>query len=257
VTFRRDLIYDIGACNGDDSAYYLHKGFRVVGVEASPPAVASLEERFQSEIESGRYTLVPKGIAAGQGKTDFWVCDDWPEWSSFDRNLASRNGARHHKVAVKTCRFSALLQRFGTPFYCKIDIEGNDLLCLDDMDRANAPSFISVEASDGEREIRRLSELGYTKFKIVSQLSLRQLPLPLVRFKARFPFAVRHLIERAQPRLWRNRADGNWRFPAGSSGPLAAESRGRWLSAEEASELNHMFEAASGHLDWQDIHAAR
>jgi FkbM family methyltransferase len=254
MTIQRDLIYDIGACNGDDSAYYLHKGYRVIGVEASPPAVALLQERFRAEIESGRYTLVPAGIAQSRGRAEFWVCDDWPHWSSFDRTLASRNGARHHKVRVNTCRFSSLLEKFGVPFY---DIEGNDGLCLDDLERDTAPPFISVEASDGEREIRRLSQIGYSRFKVISQSSHRQLPLSLLRFKARFPFGVRRSIEKVQLRLWRRRRDGSWRFPAGSSGPFGEESRGEWLSADEASELNRMFEMGSGHLDWQDIHAAR
>lgn len=32
----RDLIFDIGANNGDDTAFYLKKGFRVVAIEADP-----------------------------------------------------------------------------------------------------------------------------------------------------------------------------------------------------------------------------
>jgi FkbM family methyltransferase len=255
VTIRRDLIFDIGVCNGDDSAYYLHKGYRVVGVEANPAAVEQLQERFRSEIDSGRYTLVAAGIAAGSGQSDFWVCDDRPDWSSFDRLVASRNGARHHRVPVTTLRFRSLLERFGTPFYCKIDVEGNDHFCLEEIDRSTAPAFISVEASDGEREIRRLAEIGYTKFKVVSQSSHRQLPLALMRSKSRLPFSVRQLVEKLQIRLWRRRPDGNWRFQAGSSGPFGEETRGQWLSADEASELNRLFEAGSGHLDWQDIHA--
>jgi hypothetical protein len=30
------FIMDVGAHNGDDTAYYLHRGYRVVAVEASP-----------------------------------------------------------------------------------------------------------------------------------------------------------------------------------------------------------------------------
>ena len=31
-----DLIYDVGMHNGSDTAYYLHKGFRVLAIEANP-----------------------------------------------------------------------------------------------------------------------------------------------------------------------------------------------------------------------------
>ncbi|HUG45529.1 MAG TPA: hypothetical protein VMK31_03330, partial [Sphingomicrobium sp.] len=64
---RPDLIFDIGVCNGDDSAYYLHKGYSVVGVEASPLMIPLLERRFRSEIEEGRYELMPMAIAQSEG----------------------------------------------------------------------------------------------------------------------------------------------------------------------------------------------
>ena len=32
----KNLIYDVGMSNGDDTAYYLHRGFRVVAIEANP-----------------------------------------------------------------------------------------------------------------------------------------------------------------------------------------------------------------------------
>ena len=41
------LIFDIGMSEGNDSAYYLAKGFDVVGVEADPVAYKSLIERFK------------------------------------------------------------------------------------------------------------------------------------------------------------------------------------------------------------------
>ena len=31
-----DLIYDIGMNHGEDTAYYLSKGFRVIAIEANP-----------------------------------------------------------------------------------------------------------------------------------------------------------------------------------------------------------------------------
>src|SRR4051812_24616485 len=99
------LIYDVGVENGDDSAQYLELGYRVVGVEASPLAVQTIGARFKAEIAQGRYILVPVGIAESDGVTPFWVCDDHPPWSSFDRDIASRNGSRHHQVEVQTRSF--------------------------------------------------------------------------------------------------------------------------------------------------------
>jgi hypothetical protein len=43
------LIYDVGMFNGDDTAYYLEKGFHVVGIEANPRLITQLTQRFSAE----------------------------------------------------------------------------------------------------------------------------------------------------------------------------------------------------------------
>src|SRR5258705_4089288 len=40
------LIYDVGAHEGQDTAFYLKKGFKVVAIEASPQLSAKLSEKF-------------------------------------------------------------------------------------------------------------------------------------------------------------------------------------------------------------------
>jgi hypothetical protein len=40
-----DLIYDVGMNNGDDTAYYLSRGFRVIAIEASPVMVEDASRR--------------------------------------------------------------------------------------------------------------------------------------------------------------------------------------------------------------------
>jgi len=41
-----DLIYDVGLHNGADTAYYLHRGFRVVTIDANPVlTTAALQKR--------------------------------------------------------------------------------------------------------------------------------------------------------------------------------------------------------------------
>ena len=47
------IIYDFGMNNGDDLAYYLKKGTKVVGVEANPELCTLAEKRFADEIQNG------------------------------------------------------------------------------------------------------------------------------------------------------------------------------------------------------------
>lgn len=252
---RPELIFDVGVCNGDDSAYYLHKGYRVLGIEASPLLVERLQARFEAEIRDGRYQLLGAGIAQSSGSAPFWVCDQRPEWSSFDRSIASRMGFRHHCVEVPTRPFGWVLETYGVPLYAKIDIEGNDDLCLEAMTARTAPQWLSVEMIEAEGQIRRMTELGYTGFKIISQLTLRQPKMAALRFKKTLPALAQWLVTGAESRLFRNRSESGWRFPRGSSGPFGEDLPGDWLSAEQAIALSR---GLAGVLyDWCDIHARR
>src|SRR5262245_23594285 len=143
-----DLIFDVGMHNGDDTAYYLHRGFRVVAVEANPELAARGAERFRREIDAGRLTIVNVAIADRAGVLPFWVSDDHLEWSSFDRAIAARDGTAHHAIDVRSVTFETLLAEHGVPYYLKVDIEGSDHLCLAALRAADLPAFMSAEAGE-------------------------------------------------------------------------------------------------------------
>lgn len=251
-----DLIYDVGTSYGDDSAYYLHKGYRVLAVEPDPSAVSRLRQRFSSEIQNGRFTLVPLAIAAAEGEAPYWVCDDEPSLSSFDRALASHNGARHHQIVVETCQFGTLINKFGTPFYCKIDIEGSDHLCLADLTLESRPPFISVELLPGDRHIECLKELGYTRFKILSQRTFRRPNRAIAELKTRMPLRLSRRVTNIEERLTRCSSDGVWQFSQYCSGPFGHETCGTWRTVAEALALQRELERRPDGADWYDVHAA-
>ena len=70
----QDLIYDVGMHNGDDTAYYLHKGFRVVAIEANPVCVQACEKRFADAIRLGRLRIINVGITRERGEAEFSGC---------------------------------------------------------------------------------------------------------------------------------------------------------------------------------------
>jgi hypothetical protein len=67
----KDLIYDIGMNNADDTAHYLSLGFRTVAIEANPELVEQAKVRFGREIASGRLIILNIGIADGRGSFRF------------------------------------------------------------------------------------------------------------------------------------------------------------------------------------------
>jgi FkbM family methyltransferase len=245
-----ELIYDVGMNNGDDTTYYLWRGFRVLAIEANPVLAANAAMRFTGEIETGRLRILNIGIAAEDGVLPFWICESESRFSSFDRNLASLNGTcPHHDIRVTCRRFRSLLEEFGVPFYIKADIQGNEFFCVQDLDPRQLPKFISVAFTISDVSLLTLlRNHGFNYFKCISQAHFLPLQLPPVAAagpvqrvewlrQTRNPLI--RIFRKLGGRRWINRRlnhirtrDG-WLFPRGSSGPFGDELPGRWLTYDE------------------------
>jgi len=273
----RDLVFDIGANNGDDTAYYLRRGFRVVAVDANPDMVALCEQRFHAEIHAGRLVLLNVGIAAEEGVASFFVSEgNRGVWSSLDPARASRGNLAVHPVAVAARSLPGLVQEYGVPFYLKVDIEGADHLCLRGIDPTDAPAYVSFEASEGRVEdLFLLAHAGYTRFKLIDQFAFRQaVPPPLHSGALATAIVSRVAKERLRQvpglreavRLIRRvRAAGGGtqeqanppEFSISSSGPMAEDTDGPWRSVEEVAYAWLYYVRETMDSTWYDVHAAR
>src|ERR1035437_3085937 len=112
-----DLIYDVGFNHGEDTAYYLSKGFRVVAIEANPVLADAGSSRFRGEIREGRLTLLNVGVGPQHGAFDFYVNDDSDGFSSFVREVGTRDGTRFHVIQVESVPFSTILREHGCPYF--------------------------------------------------------------------------------------------------------------------------------------------
>src|SRR5258707_8019854 len=172
-----DLIYDVGFHHGEDTAFYLTKGFKVVAIEAHPGLCKAGREKFANDIETGRLALLNIAVAETSGPISFFESDN-DVWGSIRRDAAERNehlGAGFREITVEGRRFGEILRQFGVPYYMKVDIEGADLLCLKALaEFDDRPKYISIEAevdvlSGIRHEIAAMHRVGYAKFKIVRQ----------------------------------------------------------------------------------------
>jgi FkbM family methyltransferase len=224
----RDLIYDVGLHRGQDTAFYLAKGFRVVAFEANPSLVAYCRERFAAEISSGQLQLVPGAVVdqatserAG-GRIRFFVNRDMDIWGTVDPAWAERNdrlGAPSSEIEVACVDFAAVLRERGVPHYLKIDIEGCDIACLEALRATGArPSYVSLESSKTSMEAIRaeiglLEALGYDAFQAIEQSGIPK--------------------GQAVPRPAREGRDIEHAFERGCSGLFGDELPGRWKSATQ------------------------
>ena len=259
-----DLIYDVGVNDGTDSAYYLWRGYRVLGIEASPVLAEKLREKFEPEIREGRYTLLEVGVADDDGTAEFWM-SDVTEWSSFNKSIASRDGTPHRAVQIATRRFSSIVEEFGVPLYCKVDIEGNDRCCVRGFTSHTAPPYLSIEMShkDGGVDLDLLDSLGYRQFKIISQVTRAQ-PVPsLMRIDGLLTGFPKKALRAAIKRTLGVRSFQGRKFPLGASGPFAEDTPGRWRSVSEVRRLWAFLKdiderAGKNRLgEWFDFHAKR
>lgn len=265
----RDLVFDIGVNNGEDTAYYLQRGFRVVGVDANPDMVAFCERRFQVEIRAGRLVLLNVGLAAEEGAASFFVSEgNGGVWSSLDPALASRGELGTHTVAVQARSLRGLVQEYGVPFYLKVDIEGAEHLCLRDIDRTDAPAYVSFEAHEGRlQNLFLLVQAGYTRFKLIDQLAdFRQVTPPPLHSMALATATLSRLAKaqlRRVPGLVRAvRFVRRERAAAGStssmsSGPMAEDTDGPWRSVEDVAYAWLYYVRETITSNWYDVHAAR
>lgn len=226
MTNTANLIYDLGAHIGQDSEFYLKKGFTVVAVEANPTLCDRLKHRFRREIAEGRYVLVEKAVGERFGKVRFFV-NERSIWGTTEYNprymgRSAARGSAWTQTVVRSVPFSWLIDQFGVPYYLKIDIEGADVLCLEDLMKSeDRPNFISIERqpflSDQLTELRLLKALGYTRFKIVDQKTVTR---------------------QQQPEPAREGVYADHQFEFDATGLFGDESPGPWLLYGEAIARN-------------------
>ena len=270
------LAYDVGFNNGDDSFYYLSRGLRVVAVEANPELVTEGRVRFEPEISSGRLTIVNAAVWEQSGeKLNFFINETEHGQSSLDAERGKKGG-QFKEITVDTLSIGDLFDRYGVPWYLKVDIEGADEMVIRTLPADGAlPRYLSFEIPYGCPAVQMLAPLGYTGFKLINPETLTQsLPVFEHEFALRLlrkPSVVapwfRALISglpetiRPQKTLWDRPKDQlGYKFSTYATGPFAEETAGPWKTADEMKRwLDHVYReynrAGASDGFWYDLHA--
>ena len=249
------LIYDVGMCDGSDTAHYLASGFKVISIEANPLMAAYGKRRFESEISAGQLTILNIGIANRTGTMPFWVNERRAEWSSFMKEIGCRDGTPCHSIEVPCNRMEDILKHYGVPFYLKVDIEGHDHLCLQGIPEDDLPQYVSCEACYVEW-LDILFQKGYRKFKLINQADqFRALSLSRERLPLRDSWLK---ASNGIKKRWQNVFPV--KYPYNSSGPFGEATNGEWMGYEEVKKLFLDFERGkngrrTNEVSWFDFHA--
>lgn len=272
------LIFDIGMHRGEDTEYYLTKGYTVVAVDADPELVELAKEKFSQPLTSAQLTLENVAISDQPGHVDFYLSKN-TLWNSLNPNIADRLNYSQEKISIPANTLENLFKKHGVPYYCKIDIEGYDLIAIRGLSSNYLPSYISVESECvGENEeltnsqclatLDQLYRLGYNQFKLVDQQTLHSLKPQQNFYKKRK--SQNKFIEKLssifiQSHKQKLGKQYGYRFPPGATGPFGEDIAGNWYSYSNAKEmlLHHrkqFFDNQAGEYNfsfWCDWHAKK
>jgi FkbM family methyltransferase len=171
-----DVVFDVGAHLGDRTAAFSHLGARVVALEPQPRIRRWLERLVGRDP---RVTIRAEAVGSAQGRavlsisrrnpTVSTLADEWHD------ELPRRNAGFEHvhweeSVEVPVTTLDALIEQYGLPSFCKIDVEGFEAEALRGLSRP-IPA-LSVEFVQGALEVavacvRRLDTLGPYEFNAV------------------------------------------------------------------------------------------
>lgn len=118
---RGDLVFDVGVNLGQKTETFLGCGAKVIGIEPNPRCTPTLNRLFGS---NPNFVLVQEAVGAEEGilELHFTGTDstaslraDWGEKRAMP-NIES--------MPVPVTTLDRLIDRFGVPAFCKIDVEG-------------------------------------------------------------------------------------------------------------------------------------
>jgi FkbM family methyltransferase len=163
-----DLCFDIGAHLGDRLHTWSKLGARVVALEPHPDMMTWLRRWYGHHPN---IVLVKKAVSAQPGRETLWINHLTPSVSTISQKWLTRiqqnrrfAGARwEEQISVTVTTLDQLIRQYGSPTFCKIDVEGAELDVLQGLSQAiPALSFeylpAAIEAAIGC--IDRLDQLG-------------------------------------------------------------------------------------------------
>lgn len=162
-----DLCFDVGANIGGRTDIFLTLGARVVCVEPQPRCVSVLTEKYG---KNPRVVVVPKGVAPQPGIMPLSLCESAHTIATFSEKWKTgrfRDYRWESTLSVPVTTLDALVQEFGIPAFCKIDVEGFEYQVLQSLSclvPALCFEFTKEFIDDAKLCIEYLVSLGHVEF---------------------------------------------------------------------------------------------
>ena len=171
-----DLAFDVGAHLGDRTHAFRKLGARVVALEPQP-AVRRWLMRFVGRSEHVSIRAEALGREVGTARlalsrrtpTVSSLAEDWPNVLP-ERNPSFRGVRWDDSVEVQVTTLDALIEEYGLPRFCKIDVEGYEAKVLAGLSQpipALSVEFVAGALDIAEACVRRLEALSGYEFNAI------------------------------------------------------------------------------------------
>ncbi|MDP9229005.1 MAG: FkbM family methyltransferase [Actinomycetota bacterium] len=171
---RGETAFDIGANVGQWTAVMRDLGARVIAVEPQAEVADTLRRRFSGDpgvevVQSAVGDAPGRGLLhpAATASTHASMSDAWRKVAAEHRGIPADDWLDAVEVVVTTV--DALIEEFGTPEFCKVDVEGLEFQVLAGLSRplqGLAFEFHRETLPELERCLGRLGELGEYRFRV-------------------------------------------------------------------------------------------
>jgi FkbM family methyltransferase len=165
-----DLCFDIGANIGDKTELFIQLGAAVVAIEPQESCWRILKRRFRNNkvfiepvaLDSKKGTRI---IFIDRSHTLATISQDWINTVKQSGRFSSHKWI--DKTAIQTTTLDDLINKYGKPVFCKIDVEGAEFEVLQGLSQTVGTisiEFVSERLGASINCIDYLSSLGKAEF---------------------------------------------------------------------------------------------
>lgn len=175
-----DLCFDVGANLGNRTEIFLKLGATVIVIEPQDICMGQLWKKYEN---NRRVTLVQKALGEKEGEGKLMLSNDHTissmskEWKNSVITSGRFSAYRWDKtIIVPVTTLDKLIEEYGKPIFCKIDVEGFELQVLKGLSqpiRIISFEFTPEFIDSAIKSIKYLSSIGMVQFNYSVGESMR------------------------------------------------------------------------------------